>query len=105
MEENGGKIYHFEGFELHADDFRLTHENKVLPLTQKALKTLLFLVENKNKIVEREELLDAVWEDAIVEENILSVNVSNLRKCLRKMVAAANLSKHIREKAINSWQR
>ena len=84
MEKIGGKIYRFGNFELHTNELRLVHENQELPLTQKTLKTLLFLVKNQNKIVEREELLDAVWEDAMVEENVLSVNVSNLRKVFKE---------------------
>lgn len=80
MSEKGGKIYKFGDFTFDADDLRLMRGAETLSLTQKALKTLLFLVENHRRIVTREELLEAVWQDAFVEENVLSVNISNLRK-------------------------
>ncbi len=80
MSEGDGKIYKFGEFTLDANPLRLTCGGEVLPLTQKALKTLLFLVENHSRVVSRDELLEAVWQDSFVEENVLSVNISNLRR-------------------------
>lgn len=41
------------------------------------------LMEHKEKIVSREELMEKLWEsDAYVDENTLSVNVNRLRKKL-----------------------
>jgi len=37
-------------------------------LTPKAFDVLLFLVQNPNRLVSKEELLQAVWGDTFVEE-------------------------------------
>jgi TolB-like protein/DNA-binding winged helix-turn-helix (wHTH) protein len=51
-------------------------------LTPKAFDVLLFLVQNPNRLVTKEELLQAVWGDAFVEEGNLTQYISHLRKAL-----------------------
>lgn len=46
------------------------------------LETLVALVEHRGHVVRREQLIEIVWPDTVVEENNLSVNVSLLRKAL-----------------------
>lgn len=49
-------------------------------------KILKILLENKNKIVERETLMEALWKtDCWIDENTLSVNVNRLRKKLESI--------------------
>jgi DNA-binding winged helix-turn-helix (wHTH) protein/TolB-like protein len=50
--------------------------------TLKVLQTLAVLVENHGQLVEKEELMKAVWPDTFVEENNLSQNISAIRKIL-----------------------
>jgi serine/threonine-protein kinase len=51
-------------------------------LSEKAFETLSALVRRGNRLVGKEELLNAVWEDVIVEENNLDKNISLLRQVL-----------------------
>ncbi|MDX1531442.1 MAG: winged helix-turn-helix domain-containing protein, partial [Rhodothermales bacterium] len=53
-----------------------------MDLTPKALDLLAVLVERAGQLVTRDELLAALWPDAVVEENALSVQVSRLRAAL-----------------------
>ena len=54
---------------------------------------ILTLMQNKNKVVSREKLMEALWEtDSFVDENTLTVNVGRLRKTLE----AADLKDLIR---------
>ena len=47
------------------------------------LDLLLYLMENKGKVVSREKLMEALWQtDEFVDENALTVNVGRLRKKL-----------------------
>jgi DNA-binding winged helix-turn-helix (wHTH) protein/TolB-like protein/lipoprotein NlpI len=57
-------------------------ENRVLPLTPRLFETLLVLVENSGRLVEKDELMTKLWPDTVVEEANLTVNVSVLRKAL-----------------------
>ena len=51
-------------------------------LGARALDVLLMLIENRHRVVTKEELLDAAWRGLVVEENNLQVQISALRKVL-----------------------
>jgi serine/threonine-protein kinase len=53
-----------------------------LPLTPRVFDTLLCLVENADKVLEKERLMAMVWPDSIVEENNLTQHISTLRRLL-----------------------
>jgi DNA-binding winged helix-turn-helix (wHTH) protein/TolB-like protein len=81
MNEPPGKIYEFDGFRLDAAKrLLLKEDNEVVALMPKAFDTLLYLVERRGEIVEKNELLAAIWSDTIVEENNLTQNISILRR-------------------------
>ncbi len=48
----------------------------------KALDILLYLVTNSRRVVEKDEIMGAVWPDTAVEENNLTQNISSIRKAL-----------------------
>lgn len=74
--------YEFGPFRLDPSVPLLMRAGQPVALTLKALETLVVLVERGRQVVSREELIEAVWPDTVVEENNLSVNVSALRKAL-----------------------
>src|SRR5512137_285692 len=51
-------------------------------LGSRALDVLVALVERRNRIVSKDELLDHAWPGLVVEENNLQVQISALRKVL-----------------------
>ena len=51
-------------------------------LTAKAFDVLGHLLEHRDRVVDKTELLDAVWRGRVVEENSLTQAVSNLRRAL-----------------------
>jgi DNA-binding winged helix-turn-helix (wHTH) protein/tetratricopeptide (TPR) repeat protein len=61
---------------------RLSRGTEVIPLRVKVFDTLCVLVENAGRLVSKQELLQAIWPDTIVEENNLNHNISVLRKAL-----------------------
>jgi DNA-binding winged helix-turn-helix (wHTH) protein/tetratricopeptide (TPR) repeat protein len=74
--------YRFGPFQLDVRERRLLRGTEVITLRLKVFDTLRVLVENAGRLVTKQELLDAVWPDATVEENNLNHNVSVLRKAL-----------------------
>jgi len=74
--------YEFGPFRLEPATRRLLRAGEALPLTPKAFDTLLLLVQNNERVVEKEEVLRRVWPDAVVEESNLAQNVFTLRKAL-----------------------
>lgn len=77
-----GHIYRFGDFALDADQRVLLRAGKALALTPKVFDTLLILVENGGRIVEKAELMGLLWPDTFVEEANLSVNIQQLRRAL-----------------------
>ncbi len=75
-------VYEFGPFHLSAAEQLLRRGGTIVPLTPKALATLLLLVEHAGHVVEKEELLRQVWRGTFVEEGNLSVTIFMLRKAL-----------------------
>ena len=82
MDQSQTKIYEFDDFRVDAGSRLLTKTGEQISLTPKVFDTLLYLVENSGKIIEKDELMSALWTDTIVEENNLSQNISILRRIL-----------------------
>jgi DNA-binding winged helix-turn-helix (wHTH) protein len=75
-------LYRFGQFALDSRKRTLSREDSAVSLTPKAFDVLLFLVQNPNRLVTKEELLQAVWGDTFVEEGNLTQYISHLRKAL-----------------------
>lgn len=52
----------------------------VVRLTPKVFDTLLYLVQHRGVVVDKDRLMAAIWPDAVVEENNLNQNISTLRR-------------------------
>jgi TolB-like protein/DNA-binding winged helix-turn-helix (wHTH) protein/Tfp pilus assembly protein PilF len=78
------KISYLEFGPFRLDTVRrlLLRDEAVVALPPKAFDTLLVLVENCDRILEKSELMTAVWPDSFVEEANLTQTVSILRKAL-----------------------
>lgn len=76
-------IYKFDEFILDAGKRRVyDSQGEAVSLMPKAFDILLYLVSNEQRVVEKEELMDAIWPDTSVEENNLTQNISALRRAL-----------------------
>jgi len=76
------QLYEFGPF--RADGVRrlLFRDGQPVPLTSKAFDTLLVLIQNRDRVLGKDELLKAIWPNSFVEEANLAQNVSALRKAL-----------------------
>jgi TolB-like protein/DNA-binding winged helix-turn-helix (wHTH) protein len=75
-------IFRFDRFQADDSAFRLIADGAPVSLEPKALRLLLYLIENRGRLVRKQELLDAVWGDAAVTESALTRSVGLLRKTL-----------------------
>jgi TolB-like protein/DNA-binding winged helix-turn-helix (wHTH) protein len=75
-------LYRFGPFVLDPGRRSLSRSDSPVSLTPKAFDVLLFLAQNPNRLVTKEELLQAVWGDTFVEEGNLKQYISHLRKAL-----------------------
>ena len=83
-EEN--RIYRFEDFYFSFEDMQVKKGDEEIILSKTELKLLQFLVENKNRILTRDRLIDKIWTEGAeyVDENALSVTVNRLRSKLHE---------------------
>lgn len=64
----------------------VANENGTIELTKNEMFILKILIEKKNHIVSRTELIKSLWDDErFVSDNTLTVNVNRLRKSLEKI--------------------
>jgi DNA-binding winged helix-turn-helix (wHTH) protein/Tfp pilus assembly protein PilF len=75
-------VYEFGEFRIEAGKRLLLRGGAPVAVTPKVFDTLLHLVQNRQRIVEKDELMRAIWPDTIVEENNLNQNISTLRRVL-----------------------
>ncbi|HET9370116.1 MAG TPA: winged helix-turn-helix domain-containing protein [Vicinamibacterales bacterium] len=61
---------------------RVTCAGRDVALAPKAHDVLAYLTRHAGHLVSKQDLLDAIWPDAFVEEGILAVHISALRKAL-----------------------
>ena len=83
MQTSRSNVYEFGEFQIDGVRRRLQNrDGSQIPLTPRVFETLLYLVEHHSTVVDRDQLLDAVWPDAVVEENNITQNISTLRRVL-----------------------
>ena len=73
---------HFQSFRLDTNDECLWREGQRLPLTRKAFAVLNYLVEQAGHLVTKDELMDVVWPETFVQEEILKTYIRKLRQTL-----------------------
>ena len=76
------RLYEFGSFRIDTANRLLFRDGKPIPLKPKVVETLLVLIENRGRVVEKEELIRELWPDSFVEEGNLTQNIYVLRKAL-----------------------
>ena len=74
--------YRFGPFELDDLRQRLLREGQPVPMTPKAFDLLLLLVQHRERVLPKEELMDRLWPGTFVDEANLTQQVFMLRKAL-----------------------
>lgn len=82
MTEPALTAYAFGTYELLPAKRALLRDHRPVLLTPKGFDTLLFLVEHRDRVVTKDELLHEVWKDVVVEEGNLTQQIFLLRKAL-----------------------
>ncbi len=68
--------YEFGEFHVNTNKRLLLRNGDSVALTPKVFDTLLYLLQHQGEVVEKSELMRAIWPDTAVEENNLSQNIS-----------------------------
>jgi TolB-like protein/DNA-binding winged helix-turn-helix (wHTH) protein len=83
MDTPGKPTFEFGSFHLDPSDRVLLRGRERLELPPRVFDTLLTLVQSGGRLVEKDELMQTVWPNTVVEENNLSQAIYLLRKILQ----------------------
>ncbi len=76
----GEKTYHIGRLNIYPDRFEAFLDDNLLEFTPKEFELLMYLIENKNRVLTRDQLLSAVWHyDFAGDTRIVDVHISHLR--------------------------
>jgi Tol biopolymer transport system component/DNA-binding winged helix-turn-helix (wHTH) protein len=82
MTEQTKRFCDFGPFQVDRQKRLLLQGSETLALPPKALDVLFFLIDNRGRVIEKAEFMQAIWPDSFVEEGNLSQNIFLLRKTL-----------------------
>ncbi len=86
--------YAFGPYLLDVEERRLLRAQEEVRLRSKLFDILRVLVENSGKLVRKDDLMQAVWPDSVVEDNNIDHGVSQLRKLLHPDKFIETIPKH-----------
>jgi len=75
-------IFRFADVEVREREFCLVKSGELIPVEPKAFRVLLILLRNPQKLITKDELLQAVWGNTAVTENSLARSIGLLRRLL-----------------------
>lgn len=75
-------MYSFDEFLVDPKTWKLSRDGREVHLEPVVLKLLIYLIENRERLVTRHELMDTVWGDTVISESALTKAVARLRKAL-----------------------
>ena len=84
MNHSSRVCFEFGPFRIDTQRHLLFRGNEPVQLSPKAFQILLVLLQNRHRVVKKEELISTIWPDSYVEESNLAQNVFMLRKALRE---------------------
>ncbi len=86
IETNAQDKIEAKDFVLNTDKSTIQKDGKEIELTKNEFRILKYLVQNRNKIVAREEIMACLWDsENFIDDNTLTVNMTRLRNKLEEL--------------------
>ena len=82
MTEHKCFVFTFADVEVREREFCIVKAGELLPVEPKAFRVLLFMLRSPHRLIAKDELLDAVWNDCAVSDNSLTRSIALLRRLL-----------------------
>ena len=87
MTSHESAVYEFGEFRMDVRERQLLRKGRPIPLTGKVFDTLRVMLERAGRLVTKDELIQQLWPDTVVEENNLNQNISAIRKALAEQAS------------------
>lgn len=75
-------IYHFDAYALDTGTLEVRAGDAVVALEPQEFALLLLLVENRERVLSREEIIEKVWDGRVVSDSAMSSRIKTLRRAL-----------------------
>ena len=75
-------IYRFNKTVLDTDKLELVHDGTLATIEPQVFALVVHLIENKDRVVSKDELIDVVWDGRIVSDTTLSSRINAARRAL-----------------------
>lgn len=86
MEINNAEKIECKEFILNIGKSAIEKDDKIIELTKNELRILRYLVQNRGKIVSREDIMECLWDsESFIDDNTLTVNITRLRNKLDEL--------------------
>jgi predicted ATPase/class 3 adenylate cyclase len=72
----------FEGFSFDSERFQLRHDGELIAMEPQVFDVLAYLIDHRDRIVSKAELLDNIWGDRFVSESALTSRIKTARRLL-----------------------
>ncbi|HJQ70641.1 MAG TPA: winged helix-turn-helix domain-containing protein [Blastocatellia bacterium] len=82
MMDDKSQVFIFDDIQVEPRSLKLIKSGIPVQVEPKAFKVLLFLIDNRGRVVEKDEILDSVWKETSVTENALTREIAKLRRVL-----------------------
>jgi pimeloyl-ACP methyl ester carboxylesterase/DNA-binding winged helix-turn-helix (wHTH) protein len=90
--------FHFGGYSVDVDRRELRRGTELIDIGPQVFDLLVYLIRNRDRVVSKDDLLDAVWEGRIVSESTLTSRINAARRAVGDTGADQNLIKTIARK-------
>ncbi len=75
-------LIEFDSFEINLDLLALSHDGAIIEIGAKPLRALIFLIENRHRVVDLEMLREHVWSDAQLSAAAIPTAIMSIRRAL-----------------------
>lgn len=75
-------LFRFEHYELNTESFQLLDDGVPVRVEPQVFDVLAYLVQHRDRVVAKEELLDEVWGDRFVSESALTTRIKMARRAV-----------------------
>src|SRR5882757_5712158 len=80
MNRQGQRLYRLDGIEIDTSRFCLRRDGEERHLRQQTFQVLVYLLEQRERLVTKNELIDCVWGETAVTDNALEQCLAEIRK-------------------------
>ena len=86
MQEEANDKIDTKDFILNTSNNTIEKDGKIIELTKNEYKILKYMVQNRGKILSREDIMECLWEsESFIDDNTLTVNITRLRNKLEEL--------------------